>query len=71
MKKIGLLLVMIISLFMFCFKVHANNQVIEDGIYVIHSASNENYVLDIANGKVENNGNVQLYQKNYLRRSKI
>ena len=65
MKKIGLSLVMIMSLFMFCFKVHANNQVIEDGIYVIHSASNENYVLDIANGNIRNNGNVQLYQRNH------
>lgn len=41
-----------------------NASVLPDGIYTIQSSINPNYVLDVANGSMQNGGNVQLYQNN-------
>lgn len=35
---------------------------IEDGDYIISNSSNDNYVLDLTGGKVNNKTNIQLYQ---------
>lgn len=35
-----------------------------DGIYTIHSAVNQSYVLDISGGSKSNGANIQLYQSN-------
>ena len=41
-----------------------NKSVISDGIYVISSALNSNFVLDVSNGSTSNGANIQLYQSN-------
>ena len=60
MKKIFLLLFFMLSLLIFSIKIKA----LEDGIYIIHSSINDNYVMD-ANGAVARSGtNIQLWQSN-------
>lgn len=62
---LGILLVLLIVATIF----HANNitfaesstQSIEDGIYIIKSALNEDYVLDITESSKENGGNLELW----------
>ena len=39
-------------------------QSVEDGKYIIRSAINSNYVLDVANASTANGANIQLYQYN-------
>ena len=41
-----------------------NPQIIDDGIYIIKSAINNNYVLDVENGSQASGANVQLYVDN-------
>ncbi len=64
MKKILFLFILIMSFFVFKLEITAYDRTIDDGVYIIHSSINDNYVLD-ANGAVANNGtNIQLYQNN-------
>ena len=60
MKIIKLLVFIFFSFFILNLKVFA----LEDGVYTIHSAINDNYVLDITGGIVYNSNNLQLYQNN-------
>ena len=41
-----------------------SKQTIEDGTYTISNSSNENLVVDVANGKTVNKTNIQLYNSN-------
>ena len=41
-----------------------NAQTIDDGTYVIKSALNENYVLDVAWASTEQGANIEMYQRN-------
>lgn len=41
-----------------------SKQVIEDGTYTISNSSNENLVVDVANGQTANKTNIQLYNSN-------
>lgn len=64
MKKIKFILFSLICFCIVSLNVKAYNRTIDDGVYIIHSAINDNYVLD-ANGAVANNGtNVQLFWNN-------
>lgn len=64
MKKILLLFSLIITFFIFKADVIAYDRTIDDGVYIIHSSINNNYVLD-ANEAIASNGtNIQLYQNN-------
>lgn len=64
MKKLMIFMFSFIAFFLFNMNVKAYEKTIDDGVYIIHSSINENYVLD-ANGGFANNGvNVQLYFKN-------
>ena len=63
-KKIFLILFIIVSFIMVIPKVKAYERTIEDGVYIIRSSVNKNYVLD-AYGAVANNGtNIQSYYYN-------
>ena len=63
-RKVLFLFCLIIAFFIFKLDVMAYDRTIDDGVYVIHSSINDNYVLD-ANGAIANNGtNIQLYQSN-------
>lgn len=64
MKKLMIFMFSFMIFFLFNMSVNAYEKTIDDGVYIIHSSINENYVLD-ANGGFANNGvNVQLYFKN-------
>lgn len=64
MRKILFLFCLMIAFLIFQLDVKAYDRTIDDGVYIIHSSINDNYVLD-ANGAVANNGtNIQLYQSN-------
>lgn len=64
MKKLMIFMFSFMIFFLFNMSVKAYEKTIDDGVYIIHSSINENYVLD-ANGGFANNGvNVQLYFKN-------
>ena len=64
MKKLMIFMLSFMIFFLFNMSVKAYEKTIDDGVYIIHSSINENYVLD-ANGGFANNGvNVQLYFKN-------
>ena len=41
--------------------IEAKQQSIADGTYTIHSALNENFVLEVANNSLQNGGNIQLF----------
>jgi len=41
--------------------IEAKQQSITDGTYTIHSALNENFVLEVANNSLQNGGNIQLF----------
>ena len=60
MKKIYLIIIFILCLFLF----NINVKAIEDGIYTIHSAVNYDYVIDANNAVAKNGTNVQLYINN-------
>lgn len=63
-RKILFLFSLIVTFFIFKLDVMAYDRTIDDGVYIIHSSINDNYVLD-ANGAIANNGtNIQLYQSN-------
>ena len=47
------------------------DRTIEDGTYVIKSALNENYVLDVAGGSTANWANIQLLQSNGMNNQKF
>ncbi len=55
----SIILIMLISITNYA----AEDQVLEDGIYVIEAAINENYVLDVSGPSKENETNIQLYTK--------
>ncbi len=64
MKRICILLILIVTFFIAGMNVKAYDRTIDDGVYVIRSSINNNYVLD-ANGGIANNGtNVQLFLYN-------
>ena len=64
MKKLMIFMFSFMIFFLFNMSVNTYEKTIDDGVYIIHSSINENYVLD-ANGGFANNGvNVQLYFKN-------
>lgn len=46
------------------FLAKTNRDVITNGNYIIRSAINKNYVLDVSGGSMANGGNVQLYENN-------
>ncbi len=46
------------------------SQVLENGYYFINSALDENYVVDLAAGKINNNTNIQLYSLNSTKAQK-
>lgn len=60
MKIIKLLTFLFFSFFILNLKVFA----LEDGVYTIHSAINNNYVLDVSGGIAQNGSNIQLYISN-------
>ncbi len=64
MKKIYILLVLIIVFFIAGINVKAYSRIIDDGIYIIHSSINDNYVLDANEGMDQNGTNVQLFINN-------
>ena len=41
-----------------------NKNTIANGVYIISSSLNSNYVLDVDNGSIANGANIQLYQSN-------
>ncbi|MGN1300955.1 MAG: RICIN domain-containing protein, partial [Clostridia bacterium] len=47
------------------------DRTIEDGTYVIKSALNENYVLDVAGGSTVNWANIQLLKSNGMNNQKF
>lgn len=64
MKKILYIILILFGFMLFLPNVKAADKPIEDGVYVIHSSINDNYVLD-AYGAIANNGtNIQLYLYN-------
>ena len=50
----------------FKFEEYSDKQTIPDGKYVIKSAINNNFVLDVENGSKISGANVQLYQNSFL-----
>ncbi len=64
MKKIKISVILLISLFCLIINVKAYDKTIDDGVYVIHSKVDENYVMDVYLGKASNKSNVQLYKTN-------
>ncbi len=64
MKKVKYV-VLAIALFLTCgYNVKAASKTINDGVYTIYSAINQNYTLDVAGGKIDNKTNIQLYKSN-------
>ena len=50
---------------LFClFSLVVNAQVIADGVYVIKSSINPNYVIDLSGSNVFNGNNIQLWERN-------
>lgn len=64
MKKLILFLIGSLIFFLNINSVKATEQVIEDGIYVIHSSIDYNYVIDVNEGNAANGSNIQLFQNN-------
>lgn len=60
MKIFKALTFLFFCFFLFNLKVSA----LEDGVYVIHSAINRDYVIDVYNGEAKNGSNIQLYKSN-------
>ncbi len=60
MKIFKALTFLFLCFFLFNLKVSA----LEDGVYVIHSAINDNYVVDVDAGVTKNGSNIQIYQSN-------
>lgn len=60
MKKIYLLIIFFISLFV----ININVKALDNGIYIIHSALNENYNIDVYQGETKNGSNIQLWPSN-------
>ena len=57
MKRIKLFIFILLCFFIFNGKVNA----LEDGVYKIHSAINDNYVIDVNGAVAQNYTNVQLF----------
>ena len=55
MKKILFLFSLIITFFVFKLNVIAYDRTIDDGVYIIHSSINDNYVLDANGASIEAN----------------
>lgn len=60
MKKLILMIFIFVFFLFLCSTVYA----LDDGEYVIRSAIDRNYVLDINNGFVQSGSNIQLYKSN-------
>ena len=65
MRKLKLFLIFIFGFLIFATKILAFNKPLEDGVYTISSAINEEYVFDVNQGIVSNGSNIQLYKSNY------
>ena len=49
---------------LFFIAVVSKSQVIEDGVYVIKSSVNPNYVIDLSGSQVFNGNNIQIWERN-------
>lgn len=64
--KIFLVILILLYIHLFYKTTYAitDRQVIEDGVYIIKSATDSNYALDVSWGSIENGANIQLYSVN-------
>lgn len=46
-------------------RINEDNQVLEDGTYMVKAANNINNVIDLSGGSTNNASNIQVYQSNY------
>ena len=60
MKKINLIIFTIILFLIFSF----NAKALSNGVYIIHSSIDNNFVLDATGGNTKNGTNIQLFQSN-------
>ena len=74
-KQKIILIVLLIIAQIYIFKPNVsfaqNKKTLEDGTYIIKSALNENYVLDVENASTEQFANVLLYQRNNANNQKF
>lgn len=60
MKKLELITFIFICFLFFRSTIYA----LEDGVYILHNAINNDYVLDVSDGFATNGSNIQLYKNN-------